>query len=127
MLAGHDLDKRRLAPADVPVGVRQAQRLAQAHAGLRQRLKQQPVAQRPPPLAPLALEAGQPSRIAATCAGVSTGGGPGAGVRNRKRARAPVAAALQVLEHRPVATRLTWRIDARASAAPRPCTSCWKR
>src|SRR6266542_4341869 len=73
MAPGDDLDERRASRARMPAGVGQAQHLTKAHAGLRQRGESRR-SRSDPDHSPLAASrAALADKIAATCAGVSSG------------------------------------------------------
>ena len=58
MLAGDDVDVRRVAPARDPITVQQPERLAKTHAAALEQLEQQPVANRPDVLAARRVQTG---------------------------------------------------------------------
>ena len=104
MIPGDDLDERRASRARVPVGVGQAQHLAKAHAGLRERGEQQAVPQRPRPFA-----AGRIPRSARRQdrrdlrRGQQRAGLPPPGPHRHRAAPARPGTAVQVGQERPVA------------------------
>ena len=104
MIPGDDLDERRASRARMPVGVGQAQHLAQAHPCLRERGEQQAIPQRPRPSA-----AGRISRRARLQdrgdlrRGEQRADLPAPGPHRHRAAPAGAGPAVQVGQERPVA------------------------